>query len=200
MAALASPASERRHRAALHEPVRAARRDDPLGAVHRRARQPGHAGAVQALPERRGAGAGDDRRARAADQVDRLLPRQVAIARRHGDGGRRDAPRRDPEHDGGARRRCPASAARPRTSCSATRSACPACRSIATCCASPTASASPGRTIPRSSSSSSCAAMPPPKWTRTSDTLILHGRRICKPRPLCDRCAVRRRLRLLRAG
>jgi endonuclease-3 len=36
-----------------------------------------------------------------------------------------------------------------------------------------------------------CAAMPPKEWTRTSDTLILHGRRICKPRPLCDRCAVR---------
>ena len=36
-----------------------------------------------------------------------------------------------------------------------------------------------------------CAAMPPAAWTRTSDTLILHGRRICKPRPLCDRCAVR---------
>jgi len=36
-----------------------------------------------------------------------------------------------------------------------------------------------------------CAAMPPQEWTRTSDTLILHGRRICKPRPLCDRCAVR---------
>jgi endonuclease-3 len=35
------------------------------------------------------------------------------------------------------------------------------------------------------------AAMPPREWTRTSDTLILHGRRICKPRPLCDRCAVR---------
>jgi endonuclease III len=33
--------------------------------------------------------------------------------------------------------------------------------------------------------------MPPAEWTRTSDTLILHGRRICKPRPLCDRCAVR---------
>jgi endonuclease-3 len=32
-----------------------------------------------------------------------------------------------------------------------------------------------------------CAAMPPAEWTRTSDTLILHGRRICKPRPLCDR-------------
>jgi endonuclease-3 len=36
-----------------------------------------------------------------------------------------------------------------------------------------------------------CQAMPPAEWTRTSDTLILHGRRICKPRPLCDRCAVR---------
>jgi adenine-specific DNA glycosylase len=36
-----------------------------------------------------------------------------------------------------------------------------------------------------------CAAMPPAEWTRTSDTLILHGRRICKPRPLCDRCVIR---------
>jgi endonuclease-3 len=35
------------------------------------------------------------------------------------------------------------------------------------------------------------SALPPPDWTRASDTLILHGRRICKPRPLCDRCAVR---------
>ena len=35
------------------------------------------------------------------------------------------------------------------------------------------------------------AAIPPDRWTLTSDTLILHGRRICKPRPLCDRCAVR---------
>jgi endonuclease III len=33
-------------------------------------------------------------------------------------------------------------------------------------------------------------ALPPADWTRASDTLILHGRRICKPRPLCDRCAV----------
>jgi endonuclease III len=36
-----------------------------------------------------------------------------------------------------------------------------------------------------------CAAMPPAKWTVTSDTLILHGRRICKPRPLCEKCVVR---------
>jgi endonuclease-3 len=35
------------------------------------------------------------------------------------------------------------------------------------------------------------AAMPQERWTRTSDTLILHGRRICRPRPLCDQCAVR---------
>jgi len=34
------------------------------------------------------------------------------------------------------------------------------------------------------------AALPPDRWTRTSDTLILHGRRICKPKPLCDQCAV----------
>jgi len=36
-----------------------------------------------------------------------------------------------------------------------------------------------------------CAAMPRARWTRTSDTLILHGRRICRPGPLCDQCAVR---------
>ena len=35
------------------------------------------------------------------------------------------------------------------------------------------------------------SAMPPEQWTLTSDTLILHGRRICRPRPLCDRCPVR---------
>jgi endonuclease-3 len=34
-------------------------------------------------------------------------------------------------------------------------------------------------------------AIPPVQWTRASDTLILHGRRICRPKPLCDRCAVR---------
>ena len=36
-----------------------------------------------------------------------------------------------------------------------------------------------------------CGAMPPARWTRTSDTLILHGRRICRPKPLCDQCVVR---------
>lgn len=33
-------------------------------------------------------------------------------------------------------------------------------------------------------------ALPEERWTQTSDTLILHGRRICKPKPFCDRCAV----------
>jgi endonuclease III len=32
--------------------------------------------------------------------------------------------------------------------------------------------------------------LPPERWTRTSDTLILHGRRICKPKPLCPDCVV----------
>jgi len=35
------------------------------------------------------------------------------------------------------------------------------------------------------------SAVPPERWTRVSDTLILHGRRVCKPRPLCDRCRAR---------
>jgi endonuclease-3 len=35
------------------------------------------------------------------------------------------------------------------------------------------------------------ALLPPGKWRLASDTFILHGRRICKPRPLCDRCAAR---------
>ncbi len=36
-----------------------------------------------------------------------------------------------------------------------------------------------------------CAAMPTERWTRTSDTLILHGRRVCKPKPQCEICVVR---------
>ena len=35
------------------------------------------------------------------------------------------------------------------------------------------------------------AALDRSAWTRSSDTLILHGRRICRPKPLCDGCAVR---------
>jgi endonuclease-3 len=36
-----------------------------------------------------------------------------------------------------------------------------------------------------------CTVLPAAEWTKASDTLILHGRRICKPKPLCDECVVR---------
>jgi endonuclease III len=36
------------------------------------------------------------------------------------------------------------------------------------------------------------SALPPKMWTLASDVQILHGRRICKPKPLCDRCSVRK--------
>lgn len=36
-----------------------------------------------------------------------------------------------------------------------------------------------------------CDMLPPKRWTRASDALILHGRRICKPKPLCPLCNVR---------
>lgn len=37
-----------------------------------------------------------------------------------------------------------------------------------------------------------CDSLPKKTWTLASDVLILHGRRICKPKPLCEACAVRR--------
>ena len=42
-----------------------------------------------------------------------------------------------------------------------------------------------------------CEMLPPERWTRASDALILHGRRICRPKPLCPRCNVRHGLRFL---
>jgi endonuclease III len=36
-----------------------------------------------------------------------------------------------------------------------------------------------------------CDMLPPQRWTRASDCLILHGRRICKPKPICKICNVR---------
>ena len=37
-----------------------------------------------------------------------------------------------------------------------------------------------------------CAALPKEMWTLASDVQILHGRRICKPKPLCPQCSVRK--------
>ncbi len=108
-------------------------------------------------PDARALAAGDDRRARAADSIDGIFPRQVALAPGHGDRSRRDA--------SGARCRarwtrsssCRASAERPPTSSSVMRSACRACPSTATSCAWPTGSASPGPTTPKSWKQQLCA-------------------------------------------
>ncbi len=37
-----------------------------------------------------------------------------------------------------------------------------------------------------------CAALPKTQWTLASDVQILHGRRICRPKPLCGECSVRK--------
>ncbi len=37
-----------------------------------------------------------------------------------------------------------------------------------------------------------CAVLPPAQWTLASDVQILHGRRVCRPKPLCGECAVRK--------
>ena len=36
-----------------------------------------------------------------------------------------------------------------------------------------------------------CERLPPEKWTLASDVQILHGRRVCRPKPLCEECSVR---------
>jgi len=35
-----------------------------------------------------------------------------------------------------------------------------------------------------------CEALPNEMWTLASDVQILHGRRVCRPKPLCDKCLV----------
>ena len=37
-----------------------------------------------------------------------------------------------------------------------------------------------------------CALYPPEQWTKVSDLLILHGRRICRPTPRCEICNARK--------
>ena len=45
-----------------------------------------------------------------------------------------------------------------------------------------------------------CDMLPPKRWTRGSDVLILHGRRVCRPKPLCPLCNVRPDCDFYRAG
>lgn len=44
------------------------------------------------------------------------------------------------------------------------------------------------------------ALLPPERWTKASDLLILHGRRICKPKPNCEICHARKDCDFFRSG
>jgi endonuclease-3 len=45
-----------------------------------------------------------------------------------------------------------------------------------------------------------CELLPPERWTKGSDLLILHGRRICRPKPLCPSCNARKDCDFLQSG
>lgn len=45
-----------------------------------------------------------------------------------------------------------------------------------------------------------CALYAPPQWTKLSDLLILHGRRICRPTPRCEICNARKDCDFYRSG
>jgi endonuclease III len=45
-----------------------------------------------------------------------------------------------------------------------------------------------------------CALYEPAKWTKVSDLLILHGRRICRPTPRCEICNARKDCDFYRSG
>lgn len=45
-----------------------------------------------------------------------------------------------------------------------------------------------------------CALYAPAQWTKVSDLLILHGRRICRPTPRCEICNARKDCDFYRSG
>ena len=45
-----------------------------------------------------------------------------------------------------------------------------------------------------------CELVPPKRWTKASDLLILHGRRICRPKPLCPSCNARKDCDFFQSG
>ena len=179
-------------RARLPQPLRARGGHHPLRAVHRRARQHGDAGAVRPLPRRRSTwrarGPPTSRRSSAP-------PASSAPRRRASSAARRPW---SPTTAARCRRRwtrwssCPASAARPRTSCSATPSASPrASRSTPTCSACRTALGIAHGEDPIEVEQQLMALIPQERWTRTTDLLIFHGRKICDARrPRCGTCPV----------
>jgi len=44
------------------------------------------------------------------------------------------------------------------------------------------------------------AQLPPETWTLASDCLILHGRRVCRPKPLCQKCGIQADCAFYRSG
>ena len=139
---------------------------------------------------------GGTARARKADPVHGLLPPEIEgligmsqkLLAEHGG----ELTRGHGETDGASGRRAEDRERRARPRARRARS-----WSIAMSSAYRTGSASRKARIP-SSSNSSCAAPPPGMWTLASDVQILHGRRICRPKPLA-RSAGSRRVRLLPA-
>ena len=132
-------------------------------------------------------------RRRADHRAHRLLPGQDRVAH--------EARRRRCSNASTARcpagsttlSRCQVSAARPRTSCSATRSACRASPSTPTSGGSPAASAGPSRPTPVKVEHEIGALFPKRDWTMLSHHLIWHGRRCCHARkPACGACPVAR--------
>jgi endonuclease-3 len=45
-----------------------------------------------------------------------------------------------------------------------------------------------------------CGLFPHERWTKASDLLILHGRRICRPKPLCPSCNARKDCDFFQSG
>ena len=131
---------------------------------------------------------GRPRRAGGDHPLDRLLPRQdrQLIGWR-----RRCATASAARSPAGWRTwsRCPASAARPPTWCSATPSACPAHRRHPLPAAGRAASAGPRRPTRSRSSTRSAELFPKRDWTSARHRVIWHGRRICHARkPACGVC------------
>ena len=189
---LEDTASRRLHRADVSQSVRAAGGYDPVGAVHRRAGEPGHPVLVRALSEPGRAGGGNARR-----RSSRRFSRPASSGSSPGRWSAWHEPwSSTTDGDGACGSRC-AGAIAGRGSQDGQRGA----RARARGAGAPGRPARAPRGQPpgdrtvrvtRSSWNGSWeTALPKARWTLASDTLILHGRRICKPRPLCDRCRVR---------
>ena len=179
--------------------IRIARGDDPVRPVHRCAREPGHARRVRPLPD-------------AATRSPRRIPRELEALVQPTGFFRVEGAQPDRHGGGGGRRSMAAkfratwttwsNAARRRTQ-DRQRRARPRIRLAWTAGRSSRAARRQPhrpRQLRQSGSRRSrtrrrVAARRAGRARRTR--LILHGRRVCKPKPLCDRCQVRARVPVL---